>query len=140
MDGSHRLPVTRPAGRFREVEHRVQTVSLLGEGGCILPYVQGVGRECQLGLRHDPLSVNVNIHREGNGRQHRQGPPSRTGRKRGTQSQAIGRSRGGITSKIMALTDALGNLIDFRLLPRQAYDLRGTAALIKGPDLRPVAR
>ena len=32
----------------------------------------------------------------------------------------------------MALTDALGNLIDFRLLPRQAYDLRGTAALIKG--------
>ena len=40
----------------------------------------------------------------------------------------------------MALTDALGNLIDFRLLPRQAYDLRGTAALINGPDLRPVAR
>ena len=72
------------------------------------------------------------MHLEGNGRQHRQGPPSRTGRKRGTQSQAIGRSRGGITSKIMALTDALGNLIDFRLLPRQAYDLRGTAALIKG--------
>ena len=32
----------------------------------------------------------------------------------------------------MALTDALGNLIDFRLLPGQAHDLRGTAALIKG--------
>ena len=30
----------------------------------------------------------------------------------------------------MALTDALGNLIDFRLLPGQAHDLRGTAALI----------
>ena len=76
--------------------------------------------------------MNVNIHLPGNGRQHRQGPPSRTGRKRGAQSQAIGRFRGGITSKIMALTDALGNLIDFRLLPRQAYDLRGTAALIEG--------
>ena len=37
-----------------------------------------------------------------------------------------------MTSKIMALTDALGNLIDFRLLPGQAHDLRGTAALIKG--------
>ena len=36
-----------------------------------------------------------------------------------------------MTTKIMALTDALGNLIDFRLLPGQAHDLRGTAALIE---------
>ena len=32
----------------------------------------------------------------------------------------------------MALTDALGNLIDFRLLPDQTHDRRGTAALIEG--------
>ncbi|MHC0052772.1 hypothetical protein [Actibacterium sp. D379-3] len=31
-----------------------------------------------------------------------------------------------------ALTDALGNMIGFRLLPGQAHDLRGTAALIEG--------
>ncbi len=37
-----------------------------------------------------------------------------------------------MTTKIMALTDALGNLIDFRLQPGQAHDLRGTAALIEG--------
>lgn len=30
------------------------------------------------------------------------------------------------------LTDALGSLIDFRLLPGQAHDLRGTDALIDG--------
>ncbi len=35
-----------------------------------------------------------------------------------------------MTTKIMALTDALGNLIDFRLLPGQAHDL--PAALIEG--------
>ena len=35
-----------------------------------------------------------------------------------------------MTTKIMALTDALGNLVDFRLLPGQAHDLRGTAELI----------
>lgn len=35
-------------------------------------------------------------------------------------------------SKILAVTDALGNLIDFRLLPGQAHDLRGTVSLIKG--------
>jgi len=32
----------------------------------------------------------------------------------------------------MALTDALGNLIDFPLLPGQAHDLQGTAVLIDG--------
>ena len=37
-----------------------------------------------------------------------------------------------MTTKIMALTDALGNLIDFRLLPGQAHDLRGTTALLEG--------
>lgn len=37
-----------------------------------------------------------------------------------------------MTTKIMALADALGNLIDFRLLPGQAHDLRGTAALLEG--------
>ena len=36
-----------------------------------------------------------------------------------------------MTTKIMALADALGNLTDFRLLPGQAHDLRGTAALIE---------
>ena len=35
-----------------------------------------------------------------------------------------------MTSKIMALTDALGPLIDVRLLPGQAHDLSATAALI----------
>ena len=62
----------------------------------------------------------------------RQGPPPRTGRKRGTQSQAIGKSRGGWTTKILALTDALGNLVRFELLPGQRYDTVGVAPLIEG--------
>ena len=37
-----------------------------------------------------------------------------------------------MTTKIMALADALGNLVDVRLLPGQAHDLRGTAALLEG--------
>lgn len=45
------------------------------------------------------------------------------GAKGGAQSQAIGRSRGGITTKILSLTDALGNLVSFRLMPGQAHDL-----------------
>jgi len=50
----------------------------------------------------------------------------------GTLRQAIGRSRGGITTKILALTDALGNMIDFRLVPGQAHDLRAVPDLIAG--------
>ena len=42
------------------------------------------------------------------------------------------RFRGGITTKILALTDALGNLVDFCLLPGQAQDLRETADLVRG--------
>ena len=48
------------------------------------------------------------------------------------QSPRGGRSRGGITTKILALTDALGNLVDFRLMPGQAHDLRETDSLIRG--------
>src|SRR5216683_978905 len=65
-------------------------------------------------------------------RHHRQGPPSRTGRKRGTSSQAIGRSKGGMTTKILALTDALGNLVRFVLLPGQRFDTVGVPPLIEG--------
>ena len=62
----------------------------------------------------------------------RQSPPSRTGRKRGTQNQAIGKSKGGITTKILALIDALGNLVRFVLLPGQRFDTVGIEPLIDG--------
>lgn len=39
-------------------------------------------------------------------------------------------------TKILALTDALGNLIDFRLMPGQAHDLRETDPLICGVPAR----
>ncbi|MFL5187638.1 MAG: IS5/IS1182 family transposase, partial [Microvirga sp.] len=60
-----------------------------------------------------------------------QGSSPWAGRKRGTASQAIGRSRGGWTTKILALTDALGNLVRFTLLPGQRHDSIGVAPLIE---------
>ena len=50
----------------------------------------------------------------------------------GTQEQAIGRSRGGLTTKIVALVDALGNLVRFLLLPGQRHDSVGVPPLIEG--------
>ena len=65
-------------------------------------------------------------------RNHHQGPSPRPRRKRGTQSQAIGRSKGGLTTKILALTDALGNLVRFVLLPGHRFDTIGVPPLIDG--------
>jgi transposase len=49
-------------------------------------------------------------------------------------AQAIGRSRGGLTTKIVALVDALGNLVRFILLPGQRHDSVGAAPLLKDRD------
>ena len=50
----------------------------------------------------------------------------------GTRTQAIGRSRGGLTTKIVALVDALGTLVRFVLLPGQHHDSVGVRPLIEG--------
>ena len=39
-----------------------------------------------------------------------------------------------MTTKILALTDALGNLVRFELLPGQRYDTIGVAPLIEGVE------
>jgi transposase len=44
----------------------------------------------------------------------------------------MGRSKGGLTTKILALTDALGNLVRFVLLPGQRFDTVGVPPLIDG--------
>jgi hypothetical protein len=52
----------------------------------------------------------------------RQSPPARN-RRKGTQNQAIGKSRGGLTTKttkLVALVDARGNIARFVLLPGSA--------------------
>jgi transposase len=48
--------------------------------------------------------------------------------------QAIGRSRGGLTTKIHALVDALGNPVELMLTPGQAHDLACAEPLIDGVD------
>jgi transposase len=46
------------------------------------------------------------------------------------EDQAIGRSRGGLSTKIHALVDAFGNSLAFLLTPGQAHDLVGADALL----------
>ena len=53
-------------------------------------------------------------------------------RSRGTSKQGIGRSGGGLTSRTVAVTDALGYLVRFVPLPGQARDLAGMPDLLEG--------
>ena len=53
-------------------------------------------------------------------------------KKDGGGDEAIGRSRGGLSTKIHALVDALGNPTGFALSPGQAHDLEGADALLPG--------
>jgi len=48
--------------------------------------------------------------------------------------QAIGRSRGGLTTKIHTLVDALGNPVELMLTPGQAHDLACAEPLIANSD------
>ena len=45
--------------------------------------------------------------------------------------QALGRSRGGLGSKIVGLCDALGRLLDFVIVPGQAHELAPSLLLLK---------
>lgn len=49
----------------------------------------------------------------------------------GPQTEALGRSRGGLGSKIVGVCDAAGRLIDFLLTPGQAHELAPSLALFR---------
>ena len=50
--------------------------------------------------------------------------------------QAIGRSRGGLSTKIHLLVDALGNPVEVRLSPGQAHDLTCAQPLLQAVNPR----
>ena len=66
----------------------------------------------------------VKVHRHGQGA------------KGGLKIRRSGVRRGGMTTKILALADALGNLVRFVLLPGQRFDTVGVAPLIDGVEFR----
>ena len=113
--------MARPGAEVRALELGLPTLPTMGGERRIRESIQAVVPRPGLRIRH---------HR----RHHRPGPPAWHRRKGGTQNQAIGRSRGGLTTKIVALVDALGNLTRFLLLPGQRHDSIGVAPLIEGID------
>jgi transposase len=56
----------------------------------------------------------------------------------GEQKQALGRSRGGLSSKIVGVCDAAGRLVDFVLVPGQAHELAPSLLLLRRLPKAPV--
>jgi Transposase DDE domain len=56
--------------------------------------------------------------------------PHSVGAKKDAADHAIGRSRGGLTTKIRAIVDALGNPAALSLTPGQAHETTQTALLL----------
>ncbi|GAB5521140.1 MAG: hypothetical protein RhofKO_33910 [Rhodothermales bacterium] len=59
-------------------------------------------------------------------------------KKSSAAAEALGRSRGGFTTKLHALCDALGNPIRFLLAPGQRHDLSQAANLLDGVEAEAV--
>jgi len=64
-------------------------------------------------------------------RHHRSKPPARRWRKRGIGKNAIGRSRGGLSTKIHALVDTLGLPLHVELTAGQAHEATVAGTLIE---------
>jgi transposase len=56
------------------------------------------------------------------------------------EDQALGRSHGGLSTKIHALVGALGNPLRLRLTPGQTHDLAGADALLPHMTANPLIR
>jgi transposase len=113
-------------------------MSLAGLSGCLWSTNDGLQSFQPMGsprpLAEDVQSPGgVGRKRHPVGRQHQlQSPSFRRRRKRGAAVQAIGRSRGGRTTKIHAVADGRGRIIAFELTAGQLGDLRAVTSLI-GP-------
>ena len=59
---------------------------------------------------------------------------------KGGVAEGIGRSRGGLTTKIVAVVDALGCLVRFVTVPGQAHDLKGVELLLEGLEFGGLVR
>jgi transposase len=57
---------------------------------------------------------------------------------KGGKDQALGRSRGGLTTKIHMLADTFGRPLRFRITPGQASDITAAPALLEGQAAKAV--
>src|SRR4249919_4246942 len=93
----------------------------MGEERCFRSHFQVVGERRRQRIHDDR-------------RLYRARSPAQCWRSKKNGPQAIGRSRGGLTTKIHALVDALGNPVNLMLTPGQDHDLACAQPLLENAD------
>jgi transposase len=89
-----------------------------------------MGRKRRLGESFQDLSRRSGQRIRHDRCDHHQSPPAqRRGSKKGDSDEAIGRSRGGLTTKIHAIVDALGNPLAVSLTGGHVHDVMQAEAL-----------
>jgi transposase len=117
------------AGAVRALEQRLEAVLAPEPGGGVRGHV----RSARGDERDGPSRADVRLH---GGARARVGG----GRKRGQQDQALGRSRGGFSTKIHLKADFDGGPLAFHLTGGEAGDSRHFETLLDiGPDITPRA-
>jgi transposase len=109
--------VARLPSRLWAAHHGLQSVPSLDDARIMASFVRYPDAD---GARRRP----------GHRQYDSQGSPLGGGRKRGAEAQAIGRSRGGRTTKIHAIVDSRGRPIALEVTPGQLGDVRVALALI----------
>jgi len=119
VDRAHRRAVARPAGRARELEQRPAPVPpSVGQRRLGTP-VRGRVRRPRLRVRRAR-------------RHHRPRPPAQRGRERGAEARAVGRSRGGLSTKLHVAVDALGDPLRVTPTPGQRHEAAQARTLGEG--------
>jgi transposase len=109
------------------VEHGLAPLRAVARPGRVRGPVRGLGRErCRRGAVADAR------------RDHDPRPPARGRCKGGQEGQALGRSRGGFSTKLHLRCDAHGLPLAVVLTPGQTHEARAFAALVE--DLAPGTR
>jgi transposase len=111
------------------LELGVETLRPVEQGGCVRSVLRHAGFDERIGASHPDV------------RFHRRARACLGGRRKGGQEgQALGRSRGGFTTKIHAKSDASGAIIAFDLTGGERADAPHFPILLGiGPDIAPRA-
>jgi transposase len=121
--------MARPAGTLWSLEQRMETLRPIEQGGRLRSLLRRACRD-EFVRAPDPDVRLDDRARACVGRRS----------KGGQEGQALGRSRGGFTTKIHAKSDASGDIIAFDLTGGEASDARHFNVLLDiGPDIRPRA-
>lgn len=120
LDCAERCAVEGFAGALWKLEQRLATISEMGPKRSMGAGFSRVVSGCGLGRAFDRFNRGQSASAR-----------SRGSKKNGqAQEEGIGRSRGGLTSKIHAVVDALGNPVDFLITGGQMADVTQAEALL----------